>query len=81
MTHDRVALHIEFYGANHKWTPTGDGPLSFSAMDSSQTLPESVWISYVDYLNERERFASTDSRGGYRLVRYTTTTTNEVIHV
>jgi hypothetical protein len=78
---EHANFHIEFYGASHKWVPTGDAPMSFSAMVTPQILPKSVWVAYVDYLNEREKYAPTESKGGYRLSSYTTTTTKEVIHV
>jgi hypothetical protein len=73
-------LHIEFYNQNHKWVPTGDAPHPLSSKESPQVLPEAVWVAYVDYLNAREKYASTHP-GSFRLTTYTTTTTKEIIHV
>lgn len=78
-TQAHASLHIEFYNSKHVWTPTGSAPMPFHSTDDPNILPESVWRAYVDYLNERERYAP--EKTGYRLVRYSTHTTTEVIHV
>lgn len=80
-SNSRTYLCIEFYNDMHEWVPTSSVPLPHSAIAGAQGLPERVWIAYVDYLNEREKFAPTATRGDYRLTRTTVTSTSEVLHV
>lgn len=72
------SFHIEHYD-DHTWVPTNVGPMTHSAMDTPQVLPEPVWVAYVDYMNAREKYAP--NPGAYRLVKWKTFRSKEIIHV
>lgn len=78
-TETSSSFHIEHYNSDHEWIPTGDGPMTFLARESPQVLPESVWVAYVDYMNAREKYAP--NPGGYRLVKWKSSRSKEIVHV